>query len=263
MKSLNEEKRLIQILQGNKVFFEGELVEILFVGKPLYHSGEGKTDFYILLSNGKEIKVSSKSKTADFLENKINAPRAEQIFGKDWSKIISSSAKKLQEKFSKRQLYYPKRQAKIAAGSYTMGWRLDIINKNSGELVCPVILSEEQKAEIFLGTNLPAEKRNAKVNGEIIENSGVANRILIDSENYLTAQEIINGLLKIEDYNPECFLAFRAVNYRSIEDKIDGNRPLAVWVNWKDKNSPEIIFDSPLIVGAKNDALKIFKGDCK
>ena len=132
-----------------------------------------------------------------------------------------------------------------------------------GELVCPVILSEEQKAEIFLGTNLPAEKRNAKVNGEIIENSGVANRILIDSENYLTAQEIINGLLKIEDYNPECFLAFRAVNYRSIEDKIDGNRPLAVWVNWKDKNSPEIIFDSPLIVGAKNDALKIFKGDCK
>ena len=91
MKSLNEEKRLIQILQGNKVFFEGELVEILFVGKPIYHSGEGKTDFYILLSNGKEIKVSSKSKTADFLENKINAPRAEQIFGKDWSKIISSS----------------------------------------------------------------------------------------------------------------------------------------------------------------------------
>ena len=49
MKSLNEEKRLIQILRGKKVFLEGEKVEISFVEKPLYHSGEGKTDFYILL----------------------------------------------------------------------------------------------------------------------------------------------------------------------------------------------------------------------
>lgn len=258
MKSLNEEKRLIQILQGNKVFFEGELVEILFVGKPLYHSGEGKTDFYILLSNGKEIKVSSKSKTADFLENKINASRAEQIFGKDWSKIISSSAKKLEEKFYEKQLYYPEKTGRIAAGSYTMGWKLDIINKNSGKLVCPVILSEEQKAEIFLGTNLSPEKRNAVVNGKIIENSGVANRILIDSENYSTAQEIIDGLIKIENYYSEYFLAFKAVNYRSLEDKIDGNRPLAVWVNWE-KEKPEIIFDTPLKFGAKNDILKQFK----
>ena len=31
MKSLNEEKRLIQILRGEKVFFEGEKVEISFV----------------------------------------------------------------------------------------------------------------------------------------------------------------------------------------------------------------------------------------
>lgn len=117
-----------------------------------------------------------------------------------------------------------------------MGWRLDIINKNSGKLVCPVIFSEEQKAEIFLGTNLPLEKRNAAVNGKVIENSGVANRILINSENYSTAQEIIDGLIKIEDYHPKCFLAFKAVNYHSLEDKIDDNRPLAVWVNWKKEN---------------------------
>lgn len=258
MKSLNEEKRLIQILRGKKVFFEGEKVEVSFVEKPLYHSGEGKTDFYILLSNRKEIKVSSKGKTADFLENKINASRAEQIFGKDWSEIISSSAKKLEEKFYEKQLYYPEKTGRIAAGAYTMGWRLDIINKNSGKLVCPVIFSEEQKAEIFLGTNLPLEKRNAVVNGKIIENSGVANRILINSENYSTAQEIIDGLIKIEDYHPKCFLAFKAVNYHSLEDKIDGNRPLAVWVNWK-KEKPEIIFDSPLKFGAKNDILKQFK----
>ena len=258
MKSLNEEKRLIQLLQGSKVFFEGELVEILFVGKPLYHSGEGKTDFYILLNNGKEIKVSSKSKTADFLENKINASRAEQIFGKDWSKIISSSAKTLEEEFYKKQFYYPEKQGRISAGSYTMGWRLDIINKNSGKLVCPIIFSKEQKAEIFLGTNLSIEKRDVMVNGDIIKNAGIANRILIDSENYSSAQEIINGLIKIEDYQPDYFLAFKAVNYRSLEDKIDGNRPLAVWVDWR-KENPKIVFDTPLKYGAKNDVLKWFK----
>lgn len=258
MKSLNEEKRLIQLLQGNKVFFEGELVEILFVGKPLYHSGEGKTDFYILLSNGKEIKVSSKSKTADFLENKINASRAEQIFGKDWSKIISSSAKVLEEEFYKKQFYYPEKQGRISAGSYTMGWRLDIINKNSGKLVCPIILSKEQKEEIFLGTNLSIEKRDVMVNGSIVKNAGIANRILIDSENYSSAQEIIDGLIKIEDYQSDYFLAFKAVNYRSLEDKIDGNRPLAIWIDWR-KENPEIIFDTPFKYGAKNDVLKWFK----
>ena len=105
------------------------------------------------------------------------------------------------------------------------------------KLVCPVIFSEEQKAEIFLGTNLSFKKRNAIVNGKVVENSGVANRILIDSENYSTAQEIIDGLIKIEDYHPEYFLAFKAVNYNSLEDKIDGNRPLAVWVNWKKRKT--------------------------
>ena len=139
-----------------------------------------------------------------------------------------------------------------------MGWRLDIINKNSGKLVCPIIFSKEQKAEIFLGTNLSIEKRDVMVNGDIIKNAGIANRILIDSENYSSAQEIINGLIKIEDYQPDYFLAFKAVNYRSLEDKIDGNRPLAVWINWR-KENPEIVFDTPLKYGAKNDVLKWFK----
>ena len=38
----------------------------------------------------------------------------------------------------------------------------------------------------------------------LIANAGVANRILLASEKYNTAQEILDALIKIEDYHPDC-----------------------------------------------------------
>lgn len=258
MKSLEEEKRLKNLLKGAHIIYKEKNHQIIMAEKPSYCAGEGKTDIYVLLDNGEEIKISTKSTSADFLENKISAIRAEQIFGKDWSSILTNSISSIQNKFYEKQLYYPVKKGNIAAGSYTMGWRLDVINKNSGTLTCPIILTQQQKEEIFLGTALSDTKRHVKVNDLLVLNAGVANRILIDSEKYNSAQEIIDNLIAIENYSIDCYLTFRAVNYRSIENKIDGNRPLAVWVNWEEKE-PKIIFDSPLKYGSKNDILKKFK----
>lgn len=262
MNALKEEYRIIDLLRQSKtVIYNNKEYQIILADKPTYFKGEGKTDIYLVLKNTDEevvLKISTKKSNADFLENKVKASRAKEIFGENWSEIITISALQLKDKFYKRQLYYPKKTGRIKAGSYTMGWRLDIINKCSGELVCPIILSPRQKEEVFLGTNLSIEKRNVQVGKNLITNAGVANRILLASEKYNTAQEILDALIKIEDYRPDCFLAFKAVNYRSLEDEIDGNRPLAVWVDWETPE-PSIIFDSPLVFGAEKDILEKFK----
>lgn len=262
MKCLEEENRIIELFRStNTVNYNGEICQVIFADKPKYTHGEGKTDIFILLKNSTSelpIKISSKQSNADFLENRLKAERAEIIFGENWSDIITASALQLKDKFEKRQIYFPEKKGRVEKGSYTMGWRCDIINKNSGELTCPVVLTLEQKKEIFSGSNLSDEKRNVKVNNILINNAGVANKILLNSERYSSAQEILDALIAIENYDPECFLAFKAVNYRSLSDKIDGNRPLAVWINWELPN-PIPIFTSPLKYGARDDILKMFK----
>lgn len=76
------------------------------------------------------------------------------------------------------------------------------------------------------------------MDGDSVLNSGVANYILIESSSILTAQDVLNQMVSVDEYakqNSVIFCAFKAQNYRSIEDKVDGNRPLAVYVNWEAK----------------------------
>lgn len=262
MRSLEEERRILNLFKkADTLEYNNEKYRVISADKPTYNQGEGKTDIYILLkNNAKEVplKISSKQSNADFLENKLSAKRAETIFGENWSEIITSSALQLKELFEQRQIYFPTSKGRVEAGSYTMGWRVDIVNKKSGKLSCPIILTLEQKKEIFLGANLPTEKRNVKVGNILIQDAGVANKILLNSECYDSAQAILNALIEIEDYSPNCFFAFKAVNYRSLTDEIDGNRSLAVWINWE-SDAHEPVFTSPLIYGSKNDILKTFK----
>ena len=89
------ERRIGRIFAPGKVFtLNGSTYEILFSGKPTCKSGEPKTDIYCKAvccetTEEIELKISFKKENADFLENKTNAERAEQLLGSDWSKIIS------------------------------------------------------------------------------------------------------------------------------------------------------------------------------
>ena len=97
------------------------------------------------------------------------------------------------------------------------------------------------------------DKRNASVCGNIIPDSGVANYILMD-ESVKTAQEVIDKMIPIQEYvrnHPEIYFACKALNYRTFEEKWDGNRPLSVQVDWSAENGklvPELVFDRPLQV---------------
>jgi len=246
------ERYIHSFFPEGKVLVIGDVpYEVAKSGKPTTSKGEPKTDIYILLKNAndsKEIKISVKMSNADFLENKTSAERAEQIFGADWMNIIINSTTQLKDRFYTKPLILKKRYKRTEAGAITLGWKFELLNKVSGELSAAIPLSKEQMMGVYAGTNLANEKRNAFVNGAIIENAGVANNILVGNiEEFDSAEEIIDHLIPIERYvehHPAIYFACKALNYRTFKKKFDGNRPLAVFVDWKNFNGklhPEII----------------------
>lgn len=244
---------------GAKFKYEGEDYTVVVSGKPTCINGEPKTDIYIKAisscENAMEFKVSFKKENAEFLENKINSERAEQLFGECWSEIISNAISDLKDEFLSRPLIYKKNFKRTDAGSITLGWKFELLNKSSGQLSGSMKLTKEQVIDVYAGTNLTDDKRNSSVNGVVIADSGVANFILFQRDPMQNIQQIIDSLVSIEDYvnkNPDVYFACKALNYRSFIDKYDRNRPLAVYVDWfiKDgKLSHDICFDTPLQKG--------------
>ncbi len=237
--------------------FLGETYEVKVVGKPLTMKGECKTDLYIHAESAsgeaKEFKISIKQRNADFLENKMNFERAREIFGEDTSNILSKSIQAIKDKFESTPIVYfdlhkPQRH------KMTLGWKFEIMNKLSGYKSGKLVLTEQQKIEVYTGQNLSADKRNSKLNGVIRENSGVANYILhVDSTIDKDVDFYMNELLLIEEYakQKDLYFACKALNYRVVDDKWDGDRPLAVFVNWiitDAKVYGNLIYNKPLLV---------------
>ena len=241
---------------GQFVIFQDQQYEIRKVGKPTCSEGHGepKTDVYILLKNTDkeiELKISYKKSNADFLENKIKAERAEQILGKDWSLIIERATRQLTKEFERKPLIYLSQRGRTQKGSITLGWRFEFMNKKSGELSEKLPLTLEQYLDIYSGNNLSDEKRNAKVCGEIIVNSGVANYFLQGNE-FSSAQDVLAHIEPMDEYItncPEIYFSCKALNYRTFSRKIEGNRDLAVLVDWNIDNgklTPKLVFSQPL-----------------
>ena len=225
-------------------------------GKPTCRKGEPKTDIYIAAEdvhrNIAEFKISFKKQNADFLENKTNSERAEQLFGADWENIISNATLALQDEFLSRILIYKEKLGRTDKGAITLGWKFELLNVESGQLSGNMRLSREQMIDVYAGTNLKGDKRDAFVNGKQIPFSGVANYILFENTLVQNTQEAIDSLIPIEDYvslHPDVYFACKALNYRTFHQKYDGNRPLAVYVDQFANNGKldyKIRFDTPL-----------------
>lgn len=251
------ERRILELMsEGTRFVFGGKEYAIVLSGKPTCHKGEPKTDVYILAKSDideVEIKISYKKENADFIENKMSPERAEQLFGEDWIYIIEQSTKAIKDKFDERILIYKSGFRRTEKGSITLGWKFELLNKMGGDLSGKMLLTDEQVIDVYAGSNLSEDKRNAIVCGNIIKDSGVANYILMD-ENVYSAQDVIDKMIPIRDYvmiHPDIYFACKALNYRTFEEKWDGNRPLSVHVNWKlidKKLVPELVFDKPLLV---------------
>lgn len=240
--------------EGVTFRYEGNEYKVIECGKPVCYKGEPKTDIYILAETDgreREFKISFKQTNADFIENKTNAERAELIFGKHWREIIIDATMRISDVFHSKPLIYKKAYRKTGKGSITLGWKYELLNKSGGDLSGAVHLSRAQIMDVYAGTHLPADKKDASVNGHVIKNSGIANFMLVD-DNMRSAQAVIDSIVSIEEYvdmHPVVYFACKALNYRTFEGKYDGNRPLSVFVDWNvvdGKLDGRLVFDAPL-----------------
>lgn len=240
---------------GTTFFFEGKEYKVLLCGKPRPSQGECKTDVYIkgIASDGevRELKISVKQKNADFLENKMSLGRACEILGKDASDIIRRCLLSIQDRFIDDCLVYFEERGKTGARTMKLGWKFELLNKLSGEKSGILELTEEQKNDVFAGINLSEDKKNSRVNGQIINDSGVANYILNIDDDNMTQDTCLRNLQPIEEYvkSQTIYFACKALNYRFDKNKWDGPRPLSVYVDWfvdNGKLDAHLIFDHPL-----------------
>lgn len=251
------ERRILAFMaEGTEFVFQGANYKVVLSGKPTCHKGEPKTDIYILAESAAdkvEIKISYKKENADFIENKMSADRAEQLFGDDWVNIIVDSTTAISDKFEERMLIYKNKFKRTEKGSITLGWKFELLNKNGGDLSNKMLLTEEQIIDMYAGNNLSDDKRNAMVSGQVIENSGIANYILMD-ENVNSAQDVIDTMVPIKEYvkmHPNIYFACKALNYRTFAGKWDGDRPLSVQVYWNAEDNklvPKLVYNQPLTV---------------
>lgn len=237
-------------------FYDGIGYKVLKSGKPKPEKGECKTDVYVLAisskGENKEFKISVKQKNADFLENKIVLSRAKEILGEDAQDIICNSILSVKKFFESDYLVCIDRNGRTEAGSIKLGWRFELLNVLSGEKSGLMQLTDKQKIDVYAGTNLSEEKKNCVLCGDIVKDSGVANYILEVGDKLLTLQECVDRLIPIAEFatRQNIYFACKALNYRLQKQKCEGNRSLAVYVDWKKdggKLKGSLIFDQPLL----------------
>lgn len=253
------EQYIVNLFPQNYLFvYNGQQFRVLFAGKPSCRSGEPKTDIFVRAARCIDnqiwdIKISYKQENANFIENKMTAERAEQIFGRAWSDIICGSIANIEDVFAARKLIYKIASRKTQAGSFTLGWRFELLNVKSGELSDEMQLSQQQVYEVYSGAGSTEDKINAFVCGQRINDSGIADFILM--QNALdSGQAVIDSMVQIAQYiavNPSLFFSCKAVNYRSlhIPPKWEGNRSLSVYVDWDisgNKLAYRLRLDNPL-----------------
>lgn len=255
-KFIDSEQKIVDLFKNEEKFiFEGKEYKIVLCGKPRPSSGECKTDVYVKGRSAdgevREIKISVKQTNADFLENKISLERAKEILGPQAEEIIEECTTSIKNSFEEDSLVYFEPQGHTGAETIKLGWKFELLNKPGGLKSGVMELSDMQKYDIFAGINLSPDKRNSKIDGVVVENSGVANYIIELDGRDIDLAECLNMLQSIEEYakNQTIYFACKALNYRHDKKKWDGPRPLSVYVKWsinKGKLCSKLVFNEPL-----------------
>lgn len=256
-KFIQTEQHIISLFEHCHQFnFDGQQYTVENVGKPRPSEGECKTDVYVAAVDKQgciiEIKISIKQTNADFVENKITLQRAIEIFGEDAKNVIRRATESIADKFVDDYLVCIDSYRRTSPGSFKLGWKFELLNKLSGEKSGVLDLTDRQKIGVFSGENLSIEKRNCKVNGITIVDSGVANFVLETDGSGITLQQCLKQIVPVNKYalSQNIYFACKALNYRFYADKWDGDRPLAVYVKWFVENGKifgSIIQDQPFV----------------
>lgn len=263
----NLENHIITICNDkNNVSFQGVNYELSKAGRPTVKGvGECKTDALIRLyklannlDDYKDIKISIKQSNAEFLANKLKPIDAENLFGENWKEIVIKSIDSIKMNFENKKL---SAVSKKNGRRYTLGWRMEVANKSrklSAQLQIP---RNEIIDVIYKGTLLSPDKKNAHVFGNEVKNSGIADFLLEGNKTDFNSIDDVLNKIQAMDTLPinNIHLIFTASNYfPDKESHIEGNRYLAVYVNWDAINNElisSICFDKPLQYKGVDDML--------
>ena len=225
-----------------------------------------------------DIKFTIKKPDANFLQNKASRKQMNDIFGeKKATELLETAVRDILGRNTdsldrdvkvKKGVKRDKKDIELS-DRYNLGYRVDITNKRNGKRSYKPELTNEEKLDILSGRSMPEEKRNAKVNGQIIENSGVANYYLETALNEPTSIEYLLSISKPIDSKElydslEFYITLKALNYYYFPESgyghHDGPRPLAIYTTYDDDFNPKIEFDitKSLIING-NDRAKILK----
>ena len=58
-------------------------------------------------------------------------------------------------------MIYKKKSGRTDKGAFTLGWKFELLNKSNGDFTDIITLSHEQVIDVYAGTNLPDDKKNA------------------------------------------------------------------------------------------------------
>jgi hypothetical protein len=244
-----EDQILSHFVPGSLIEFEGRSYGIITSDKPFSQDskGEPKTDIYMLLEDRmsgetREVKITYKSANYQFLENKMSGARFFSIFNKEEQKEILRALP--QNERVNREFEITTDKLLEPESKLTLGYRLDIMSSDTTGYM-PIGVSQETMTEILAGDKLDDNKKHGVVNGKVVENSGVANYILI-GDDFNSSASVLSNMVAISDYvakdeNRLISLAPKAVNMIPSRakhfggDKVkpwDGNRPLAISLKW-------------------------------
>ena len=259
------EEHIRKIFEKDKCFrYREKIYKVMFAGKPRPQGGgECKTDVFVRgreVNTGEieDIKLSVKKNNKEFMGNKLKAKDLEAYIGPGWEKVVFKATDSIRDKFEKTILLYATGKGRTQENGITVGWRLEITNKKRN-LSVPIPLSEQEvRSYVYKGTNLTDEKKNSLVNGTVIEGSGVADYIITTTEaDIKSADDVIKQMEDIDTTDiGETYFIFSASNYYTDKDKIEGNRDLAVRVEWECKEGKlthNILYDDPLHYNCKGD----------
>ncbi len=266
------EDHIIETFRKDRLFeYQKRVYEVILAEKPSTQgSGECKTDVFVRMQEVatkeiEDIKISVKMKEKnEFQENKLTPEKIEAYFGSNWSEIVIQSAMQLKKEFENRILLYASGRYPIKPNSITVGWKLEIANKPR-TLSVKVPLSEQKIRDyVYKGTNQSEYKKNAYVDGMIIDEAGVADYLLVtDIEEIQSSADVLQRMKKIDEMDVgELYFIFTANNYRTDVDKADGPRSLAVRIEWecrKNKLYPVFYYDNPLMYTGEKDMAPLVK----
>ena len=220
---------------------------------------EGKTDFYILArkindNSQREFKISYKKPSFSFVENKVKTHRIPFIYGEDWSQILQTQAESIRDLFNSECLVNFNNQ------TIKLGWRYEIEQLDAPGIAgrnLSVNITQNISSQVLWGDGCAEGMRNAFVNDEIVNNSGIPDYILIkDPDDIETIDDVFNDLQDIQEYSnyhDRMRASYIAQNNRWSQTqnkwKTEGNsRGFPVWIKWDVQNNllrGKPVFDEP------------------